>query len=62
MLLIISISVGTYIIPAAVSVLNTHIVHDLNGLDTYTLCTLHERDSVVARHERTNMCYCLRAI
>ena len=41
---------------AAVSVLNTYIIHDdqlcLNGLDTYALCTVHEQDSVVAKHKR----------
>ena len=34
---------------AALSVLNTYIIHDdqlcLNGLDTYVLCTVHEQDS-----------------
>ena len=39
---------------AVVAVLNTCIVHDLNGLDTYTLYTVHEQDSVVARYKRTN--------
>ena len=41
-------------IHAAVSILNTYVVLDLNGLDAYTLCTLHEQDSVVARHEKIN--------
>ena len=42
---------------AVVSILNTYIVHDLNSLDTYTLYIMHEWDSIVARHERTNyMC------
>ena len=36
------------------AILNTNTVHDLNGLDAYTLLTMHEDDSVVARHERTN--------
>ena len=31
-----------------------HAVHDLNGLDAYTLCTVHEQDSVVVRNERNN--------
>ena len=31
------------LILAAMSVLNTYIVLDLNGLDTYTLCTVHNR-------------------
>ena len=35
-------------------VLNMYIVHNLNGLDAYTLCTVDEQDSVVARHKRTN--------
>ena len=38
---------------AAVSALNTYIVHDLNGLDAYTLFTVHEQDSMVIGHERT---------
>ena len=38
----------------AVSVLNTYVVHDLNSLDANTLCTVHEQDSVMARHERRN--------
>ena len=41
---------------AAMSVL--HVIHDdqlyLNGLDAYTLCAVHEQNSVVARHKRTN--------
>ena len=39
------------LIPAAVS---AYIIHDLNSLDAYTLCTVHKQDSVVARHKRTN--------
>ena len=39
---------------AAVAVLNTHAVHDLTGLDAYTLRTVHVQDSVMARHERKN--------
>ena len=39
---------------AAMAALNVYVVHDLNSLDTYTLCTVHEQDSVVARHERKN--------
>ena len=55
LLLIISASTGTNIL-AAVFVLNiaTYFFHDLNGLDGYTLCTVHEQDSVVVRHERIN--------
>ena len=34
------------------AVLNTYAVHDLNGLDIYTLHTVYEQDSGVARHER----------
>ena len=41
-------------IPAAVSILNTYVVHYLNGLNIYASCTVLEQDSVVARHERTN--------
>ena len=38
----------------AVAVLNTYNVYDLNSLDAYTLCTVHEQEPVVARHEITN--------
>ena len=38
----------------AVPILNMYVVHDLNGLDACTLCTPHEQDLVVARHERIN--------
>ena len=42
---------------ADVSVVNVYIVHELNGLDSYALCTVHEQDSVVARYEWLNyMC------
>ena len=44
---------------AAVSVLNLCIVHDLNSLEAYTSCTVHEQDSVVVRHKRRN---CTRTI
>ena len=37
-----------------VSVLNTYIVHDLKGLDAYTLCAVHEQELVMARHKRAN--------
>ena len=52
---LISTSTGTRYF-AAVAILNTNTVHDLNGLECghYTLHTMHEQDSVVARHERTN--------
>ena len=42
------------LILAAVSILNAYVVHYLNGLNAYTLCTVLEQDSVVVRHERTN--------
>ena len=50
---------------AAVSVLNTYVVHDLYSLDAYTLCMVHEQDLVLARHKTTNYTryyYCLHAI
>ena len=37
------------LILTAVSVSNMYIVHDMNDLDTYPSCAVHERDSVVAR-------------
>ena len=43
------------------AVLNTHVVHNLNGLDAYTSRTVHEQDSVVARHETKN-CMCANVI
>ena len=55
--LVISASTETWYF-VAVAVLNMYIVHDLNDLDTYTLCTVllsvHEQVSVMARHERKN--------
>ena len=42
------------LILAAMSILNAYIIHDLNGLDSYTSYTVHEQDSVVARHEKIN--------
>ena len=39
---------------AAVAILNMYIDHDLNGLDAYTLHTVHEQDLTVVRHEGTN--------
>ena len=45
-----------------------YIVHDdqlyLNGLDTCTLCTMHEQDSVMARAQEDKLyaCYCLGAL
>ena len=36
----------------AVAILNMYSVHDLNGLNIYTLRTVHEQDSLVARHKR----------
>ena len=53
-LTIINASSYWYPIFAAVSILIMYVVHDLNSLDAYTSCTVHEQDSVVARHERTN--------
>ena len=38
----------------------TYVVHDLNGLDAYTLGTVHEHDSVVAT-ERQVACVLLFA-
>ena len=47
----------------AVVILNTHAVHDLNSLDAYTLHTVYEQASVVARHEITNyMCVIARVL
>ena len=37
----------------AVCILNMYAVHDINGLDAYTLYTVHEQDSMVVRHKRT---------
>ena len=31
-----------------------YIVNDLNGLDAYILCTVHEQDLVVVRYKRIN--------
>ena len=31
-----------------------YVVRDLNGFDAYNLCTVHEQESMVVRHERTN--------
>ena len=39
---------------ATVTILNMYIVHDLNGLDAFTLHTVHEQDLMVVRHEGTN--------
>ena len=43
------------------SVLNTCVVSDLNGLDTYTFCAVYEQNSVMARHERTKYMHALLA-
>ena len=32
---------------AAMSILNTYVVHNLNDLDSYALFTVHEQDSVM---------------
>ena len=42
------------LILAAVSILNTCVIHYLNGLSTYNSCTVLEQDSVVVRHKSTN--------
>ena len=42
---------------AALSVLNAYVVHGLNGLDTYILCTVYEQDE-----NKLHACYCLHAI
>ena len=47
---------------AAVSVLNMYIVHDLNGLDTNTSCTVHKQDSVVAGYENRNYMYAIACV
>ena len=44
---------------AAVTILSMYVVHGLYSLDTYTLRTVHEQDSVVARHKRTNYTYAI---
>ena len=50
------------LILAAVSVLNIHIVHDLNSLGAYAACTVHEQNSMVARHERTNYTHAVACV
>ena len=48
------------LILAAVSVSDIYVFHNLNSLDVYTLCIVHEQHSVVARHKRVNyiaICY-----
>ena len=44
---------------AAVSILNTYVAHDLNGLGTYNPFTVHEQDTIVARHKRTNLIHAI---
>ena len=43
---------------AAVSILKTYVVNNdqqyLNSLDVYALCIVHEQNSFMVRHERTN--------
>ena len=39
-----------------------YIVHDLNNLDAYTLCPVHEQDSVLARHERVNYTHAIACV
>ena len=50
---------------AAVSVLNMYVVHDLNSLDAYTLCMVHEQDYSVGEAQDNKLhsyYYCLHAI
>ena len=35
------------LILAAMSILNTYVLHDLNDLVSYALFTVHERDSII---------------
>ena len=39
---------------APVAVLNIYALHDLNGLDAYSSCSVYEQDSVVAKHKKEN--------
>ena len=50
---LISISTWTQYF-AAMALLNTYVVHNLNSLDTYTSLTVHDQELVAARHKRTN--------
>ena len=50
-----------YLIFASVSILNMYVVHDLNSLNAYTSCTVHEQDSIVPRLQ-LHTCYCFCAI
>ena len=45
---------------AAVSVLNMYIIHGVNGLDTYTLCTVYKQNLVVVRHESTDYIHAIQ--
>ena len=48
--LIICASTGTrYCVAVAALKFNTYVVHN-----AYTLCTVHEQDSVMVRHKRKN--------
>ena len=47
---------------AAVAILSMYVVHDLYSLDAYTLHTMHEQDSVVARHKRTNYTHAIARV
>ena len=58
--LIISANTGTRYF-AAVAVLNTYVVHDLNNLDAYSLRTVHKQDSMVVRHNRINYMHAILA-
>ena len=54
--LLINSSTGKWYIEI-VTILNTYVLHDLNGLDAYSLSSVHEQDSVVVRYRSKNdMC------
>ena len=39
---------------AAMALLNTYVVHNLNSLDSYTSLTVDDQELMAARHKRTN--------
>ena len=45
------------LIIVAMSVLNTYVDYDLNGLDTYTSSTMYEQDLVMVQGKRTDYAY-----
>ena len=47
---------------ATVSALNTYVLNDLNNLDAYTLCTVHEQDSMVVRHGTSNYMHAIACV